>query len=949
MLRAIMGAVSTGIAVVDAHTGEILASNERMAELLGGPISRHIRMAEWIEAKGFHPDGRRYLPEEWPSARAMRGEVVTAEEIAVERSDGTCVALSISAVPFRNPRGRVLAAVLVVEDISERKRIEGALRQANTELQAANRELDAVATELRASEEQMRALYEQTPAIVVLSHLDNGRYVRVNEAFEHVLGWSREEVVGRTSVEMGIFARPEEREHYANLVREHGRVRDLEATLHARDGRALTALLSGSAVEIGGEPYLITVAVEITERKRAEAALRRYELIAAHSRDIILFMRRDDGRLLEVNTAAVDAYGYSREELLGMTVHQLRASGAEEPTAEQMAEADARGILFESLHRRRDGSTFPVEISARGATIDGTRVLVSVIRDVTERKRAEEALRESEARFRQLANAMPQLVWTARPDGTADYYNERVREFRGFAQDADGNWLWQPVLHPEDVQPTVDAWEHAVRTGTIYQIAHRVQRADGTYRWYLSRGVPARDEEGRIVRWFGTATDIDDQKRAEERVRFLGEASAILASSLDSEKTLQRVARLAVPALADWAVLDLIGEGGAIRRAVVAHREGVSPEEVARFERLAPSPESPLPEAHALRTGETVFVCDSHTLSPPSWQGDEQNRALRALGVHSVIAAPVVAGGRVLGAITLMWAEPDRRPGPEERLLVEELGRRVGVALDYARLFQSEQRARAEAQEANQSKDQFVAMVSHELRNPLAAITAGMDLLRRSIPLEGRIGRAIEIVGRNAELQVRLVNDLLDLSRLNRGKLQLQRTPVNLQRVVDAAVHSYEAEAKDAGVALTSDAEASLWVDGDFDRLQQVVMNLIDNALKVTPAGGTVHVAAKAHNERHARITVEDTGVGMSQETLAHLFTLAHQGESGQRKGGLGIGLTLVKGIVERHGGRVWAESEGPNKGSRFTVELPLRESPQAPDLPPARLSSEMPASSEAE
>ncbi|HPT97826.1 MAG TPA: PAS domain-containing protein, partial [Armatimonadota bacterium] len=138
-----MGAVSTGIAVVDALTGEILASNERMAELLGGPISRHIRMAEWIEAKGFHPDGRRYLPEEWPSARAMRGEVVTAEEIAVERSDGTCVALSISAVPFRNPRGRVLAAVLVVEDISERKRIEGALRQANMELQAANRELDA--------------------------------------------------------------------------------------------------------------------------------------------------------------------------------------------------------------------------------------------------------------------------------------------------------------------------------------------------------------------------------------------------------------------------------------------------------------------------------------------------------------------------------------------------------------------------------------------------------------------------------------------------------------------------------------------------------------------------------------------------------------------------------------------------------------------------------------
>ena len=266
----------------------------------------------------------------------------------------------------------------------------------------------------------------------------------------------------------------------------------------------------------------------------------------------------------------------------------------------------------------------------------------------------------------------------------------------------------------------------------------------------------------------------------------------------------------------------------------------------------------------------------------------------------------------------------------------------------YARLrdeIAQREAAEAEAQEANQAKDQFVALVSHELRNPLSAMTAGVDLLRFSVPQEGRSGRALEILDRSVKLQARLVNDLLDLSRIQRGKLQLQRAPVALDKVV-ATCQACEPEAGEAGLTLTCDVEPNLWVQGDLDRLQQVVMNLVSNAVKFTPAGGSVGVTVRrsfvsgreraassptpplSHSPTHgevATILVEDTGIGISPELLPDLFEMFHQGEvAGQRKPGLGLGLALVKGIVERHGGRVWAESDGPGRGSRFLVELPL-------------------------
>ncbi len=251
----------------------------------------------------------------------------------------------------------------------------------------------------------------------------------------------------------------------------------------------------------------------------------------------------------------------------------------------------------------------------------------------------------------------------------------------------------------------------------------------------------------------------------------------------------------------------------------------------------------------------------------------------------------------------------------------------------------------AELQRSNEEKDQFVAMISHELRNPLAAVVAGAEVLATTALEDPRARRAIEIVKRNAAVQKRLVDDLLDFSRFRRDRVTLQRAPVALDSLVETVVSGEEADAASAGVTLALASERGLWVVGDGDRLQQAMLNLVGNAIKFTPSGGRVDVSLfgcaqpaaslgpgsaphRASQQKAAEsvcLVIEDTGTGIDPALLARLFLPFQQGEiASRRQRGLGLGLALVKLIVERHGGAVWAESKGQNRGSRFVVALPL-------------------------
>ncbi|MGI9108188.1 MAG: PAS domain-containing protein [Pyrinomonadaceae bacterium] len=525
----------------------------------------------------------------------------------------------------------------------------------------------------------------------------------------------------------------------------------------------------------------------------------------------------------------------------------------------------------------------------------------------------------NERYYRFLADAIPQQIWTAQPDGTLDYVNQTTLNY--FARPA-GEVLgagWQAVIHPDDLSACLERWAYSLKTGEVYDCEFRLRGGDAEYRWHLARALPMRDTDGRIDKWFGTNTDIDDRKRAEESQHFLAEASEVLVSSLDYEATLTALARLVVPRLADWCSIDMVVDERAIRRLAVAHQDPSKVEIAWELDRRYPQELTDREGvAKVIRTGQPeIYPNVPEILLALVTRDAGQVEMLHELGLKSAMVVPLIAHNRVLGAITLIAAESGRRFSPADLKFAEDLAHRAALAVDNARLYR-------EAQEINRLKDEFLATLSHELRTPLTAVLGWTRLLATGQLDEATGQRALETIERNAQSQVQLIDDILDVSRIIRGKLRLNVRPADLAPVIEAAVDSVRpaAAAKGIRVQVILDPHAGP-VSGDPDRLQQVVWNLLSNAIKFTPKDGRVEVLLARVNS-HLEIIVSDTGPGISAEFLPYVFDRFRQADPSTTRthGGLGLGLAIVRHLVELHGGMVSVESNG--EGATFKITLPL-------------------------
>jgi PAS domain S-box-containing protein len=538
---------------------------------------------------------------------------------------------------------------------------------------------------------------------------------------------------------------------------------------------------------------------------------------------------------------------------------------------------------------------------------------------------AREARQNAEANeryYRFLAEAIPQMIWTARPDGFLDYYNQRWYEYTGMTFEETEGWGWGAVLHSDDKERCVERWKHSVETGEVYEIEYRLRRAtDGQYRWHLGRALPLSDEGGEIVRWFGTCTDIDDRKHAEEQQRFLAESSAVLVASLDYEATLTSLARLIVPRLADWCTVDMLTDERAIERLAVTHQDPAKVELGWELNRLYPHDIHEMEGvSKVIRTGRPeLYPNIPEELLALVSRDAGHLKILRQLGLKSSMIIPLIAHNRVLGAITMMAAESGRRFNSADLGFAEDLAQRAALAVDNARLYR-------EAQEVNRLKDEFLATLSHELRTPLTAVLGWTRLLGTGQLDEATHQRALETIERNAQSQVQLIDDILDVSRVIRGKLRLNVRAAELTPVIEAAVDSVRPAAEARGIRLqvVLDPRAGP-VSGDPDRLQQVVWNLLSNAIKFTPKEGRVQVLL-ARAGSHLELTVSDTGQGIEEKFLPYVFDRFRQADPSttRKHGGLGLGLAIVRHLVELHGGTVTAESRGAGQGTTFKVSLPL-------------------------
>jgi signal transduction histidine kinase/ActR/RegA family two-component response regulator len=400
------------------------------------------------------------------------------------------------------------------------------------------------------------------------------------------------------------------------------------------------------------------------------------------------------------------------------------------------------------------------------------------------------------------------------------------------------------------------------------------------------------------------------------RQAFLAEAGALLISSFDSDTVLRNVARLAVPEIADGCVIDLWLDGSA-RRVAIAHVEPARVDAAWDAEARA-SGDAPAPGAARGREPALFDRVDDAALAVLA-RAPEQLAAFREWGLRSLLHVPIAARGQALGALTLGTSASGRRYAASDLSFAVTLAERIGLAVDNARAFR-------EAQEANRMKDEFLATLSHELRTPLNAIVGWAHVLRGGPLDKAVVARAVDTIDRNARAQTQLISDILDVSRIVTGKLRLSVGPVELPMAVEAALEAARpaAAAKDIRLEAEVDPDAGL-VSGDADRLQQVVANLVANAVKYTPKGGRVKVAAR-RLESQAEIVVEDTGVGIAPEFLPRLFERFRQPDSSTTRphGGIGFGLAIVRHLVELHGGRVEAASRGRGQGATFRVVLPL-------------------------
>ena len=406
-----------------------------------------------------------------------------------------------------------------------------------------------------------------------------------------------------------------------------------------------------------------------------------------------------------------------------------------------------------------------------------------------------------------------------------------------------------------------------------------------------------------------------------ERMAFLAQASNVLAGSLEYQQTFENLARLIVPRLGEFCIVDRIDDDGGLIQVAVAHFD---PSKEALLRKI-PYPKAEETFHGAFRVFQTgsPFVCNKMDEAVISDLVPERDREfIRSLGATSFAAVPLTARGRVIGAITMVHTKEGATYEQDDLWLADELAHKAAISLDNVELYHRANRAREEAESASLAKDHFLAMLSHELRTPLTPVITHLVKLQRDEALPESMRHPLDVIRRNVELEARLIDDLLDLTRVSKGRIHLETRVVNVEDLLQNALDICRDDVEAKGLDLRIDFDAKEpYVKGDPARLQQVFWNVVKNAVKFTDSGG-LHVVTRNHESDQVEITVRDTGIGIEPRVLSRVFQPFEQAERG-KKGGLGLGLAISRSLMELHGGKISVSSDGKGHGTAVTITLP--------------------------
>jgi PAS domain S-box-containing protein len=801
----------------------------------------------------------------------LQGKVVSQHEALGRRKNGRRVHISATRSPIRNSAGEVVAISIILRDISERREAEQA------------RALLASIVEF--SDDAIHAV-----------SLD-GTIVSWNRGAEILFGYSSQEIIGQNIAILGPPGAGEEVRQFLWAIQAGFSVCPFERVFRGKDGRALDVQVSISPIRNpAGEVVGVSgIARDIRGRVQAERRLReseeRFREIFQHA-PFGLCVTGLDGRIIHANAALCRMLGYSAEELPGTAWAQLTHPDDLGPFLrwiEQWRQEPEACRDVEKRYIHRDGNVVwgRVRISLARDSEANPLCRVVHVEDITERKRAEEALHESEERFRLIADGCPSMMWVTDAEGGNTFINRAYREFSGATlEDVEGDKR-QILIHPDDAPEYIGAFERAVREHTPFRAEARVRRADGEWRWFGSHAAPRLSPGGGYLGHVGLSSDITARRQAEQALQGSEEKFRQFAENI-------REVFWMMPPSAD--------------------------------ELLYISP------AYEQVWGRT---CDSLYRSPMSRMEaihrDDQERAHSAFA-RQIQGEPAESEYRI------------RTPDGQEKWIRDrafpvrdeagKLIRVVGIAEETTERKHYEEeliRARLGADAANQAKSRFLANVSHEIRTPMNGVIGMVQLLLETdlTPEQRQFTEVAQSSGRNL---LSLIDTILDLSKIEARKVTLENLSFNLRDTVADVIQllRVQASAKRLDFAARVSLETPSHLRGDPQRLRQVLTNLCSNAIKFTERGAiTLDAALQGRNGGGVtvRFTVSDTGIGIGRDQVARLFAPFVQADasSTRRYGGTGLGLAICKQLVEMMGGTIGVDSrEGQGSTFWFTAVFEL-------------------------
>lgn len=694
--------------------------------------------------------------------------------------------------------------------------------------------------------------------------------------------------------------------HAVEQAIEEGQSFDLELPLITAKGKRIWVRAIGQAdFRAGKASRIFGTFQDITERRQAEEYLRRFELLSEHSRDIILFIGREDGHILEANAAAIRAYGYNREELLTLDIQQLRANSTQRLTSEQMAQADAGGILFETMHRRRDGTTFPVEVSSQGATIGGTRMLISIVRDITERKQVEETLQLKDELLRLTSEIAKVGGWEFDPRTGTGTWTDEVAKIHDLDPAQETNVEIGLSFYVGESREQIErALKEAIENAKPYDLELEMVSAQGAHKWIRTIALPIV-HDGKVAKVQGIFQDITERKqiekalqeahdelelRVQERTAALSEANALLQALMDNMpdhiyfKDLQ--SRFIRNSKSQATLLGLNDPAEAVGKT--------------DFDFFPHAARSYAEEQEVMRSGKPLVDIEEWVVWP---DGRETWVSTTKLPLRN-------SEGQTIGIFGISHDITERKR-------TEQAIQQLNEDLEK----QAEQ-----LQAANKELEAFSYSVSHDLRAPLRAIDGYTRILVEDYePLLDAEGKRIcGIISREARRMGRLIDDLLAFSRL--GRKQMFSSKIDMRTLAVSVLNELLTEADRGRLDFQIGKLPS--AKGDSALIRQVWFNLLANAIKFTSRKewAVIEVGCKTSKDELIYF-VRDTGAGFDMEYANKLFGVFQRLHSESEFDGTGVGLAIVQRIILRHGGRVWAEGE-VGRGATFYFALPRKEYP---------------------